>query len=384
MINFDWHETQLALRNRIITFAQAELNTGLAERDEQRIFHRDGWHRCGSQGILGLPVPQRYGGSAYDALTTACALEGFGYGSHDNGLNFAIGAHLFGCILPVMTFGRDEQKATYLPRLCSGAAIGALAVSEAQAGSDAFSLRTTAVRQGDHYLLNGHKIFVTNGAVADLLVVLATVDPTLGSHGLAVFLVERGLAGVTSTPPVSKMGLHTAAMGEIILKDCAVPAANLLGTEGNGMAVFSHAMLWERGLILAVAVGAMQRQLETCLRYAQTRRQFGKPIGQFQAVASRLVDMRQRLEQARLLLYKMAWLLDRSELAFDMAALTKLTISEAWIANCHDALSIHGGYGYLTAAGVERDLRDALGSRFYSGTPEMQRQIVAQWMGVGG
>lgn len=150
------------------------------------------------------------------------------------------------------------------------------------------------------------------------------------------------------------------------------------------MAVFSHAMLWERGLILAVAVGAMQRQLETCLTYAQTRRQFGQPIGHFQLVASRLVDMRQRLEQARLLLYKMAWLLDKAELAFDMAALTKLTISEAWIANSHDALSIHGGYGYLTATGIERDLRDALGSRFYSGTPELQRQVIAQWMGVGG
>lgn len=384
MINFDWHKTQLDLRNRIIAFAQAELNAGLAERDEQHCFHVNGWRQCGRQGVLGLPVPQRYGGSGYDALTTACALEGFGYGSHDNGLNFAIGAHLFGCTLPIMAFGRDEQQTIYLPRLCSGAAIGALAVSEAQAGSDAFSLRTTAVRQGDHYLLNGHKIFVTNGTVADLIVVLATVDPTLGSHGLAAFLVERGMVGVKNTPPVNKMGLHTAAMGEVILENCAVPAANLLGSEGNGMAVFSHAMLWERGLILAVAVGAMQRQLETCLAYAQTRQQFGQPIGQFQSIASRLVDMRQRLEQARLLLYKMAWLLDKEELAFDMAALTKLTISEAWIANCHDALSIHGGYGYLTATGVERELRDALGSRFYSGTPEIQRQVVAQWMGVGG
>jgi alkylation response protein AidB-like acyl-CoA dehydrogenase len=384
MINFDWDEPHLDLRNRIIAFAQTELNPGLTDRDEQHCFDLRGWRQCGKQGILGLPVPQRYGGGGHDALTTAYALEGFGYGSRDNGLNFAIGAHLFGCTLPIMLFGRDGQQATYLPRLCDGTAIGALAVSEAEAGSDAFSLRTTAVRQGDHYLLNGHKLFVTNGAVADLIVVLATLDPTLGNHGLTAFLIERGMAGVKSTPPVRKMGLHTAAMGEIILENCAVPAANLLGAEGSGMALFSHAMLWERGLILAVAVGAMQRQLETCVTYAQSRRQFGQPIGQFQSVAGRLVDMRQRLEQARLLLYKMAWLLHKEELAFDMAALTKLTISEAWIANCHDALAIHGGYGYLTATGIERDLRDALGSRFYSGTPEIQRQVVAQWMGVGG
>ena len=206
----------------------------------------------------------------------------------------------------------------------------------------------------------------------------------MGTHGLAMFLVEREMTGVHVSPPVEKMGLHTALMSEIVLKDCAVAASNMLGSEGGGMVVFSHAMLWERSLILAVAIGAMRRQLEGCIAYAQKRQQFGKPIGAFQLVSSRLVDMHQRLEMARLLLYKTAWLLDQDEMAYDMAALTKLTISDAWVANCQDALQIYGGYGYLTKTGIERDLRDALGSRFYSGTPEIQRQVVAQWMGVGG
>jgi len=379
-MDFGWTATQESLYHQTAAFAQSDLNLGLLERDAKQVFHQQGWIRCGKQGVLGLCVPERYGGSGYDATTTAYAMEGFGYGSQDNGLNFAIGAHLFGCAMPLVAFGTEQQQAIFLPQLCSGEAIGALAISEPQAGSDAFSLKTRATRQDDQYVLNGHKIFVTNGAVADLILVMAVVDPDLGNHGLAAFLVERDAVGVTISPPVRKMGLHTAAMSEIVLEDCHVPAHNMLGQEGSGMALFSHAMLWERGLILAAAVGAMKRQLEQCITYAQTRRQFDQPIGSFQSVANRLVDMRQRLETAQLMLYKMAWLLEQEELAYDMAALTKLTISEAWVGNCQDALQIHGGHGYLTETGVERELRDALGSRFYSGTSEIQRQVVAQWM----
>ena len=178
------------------------------------------------------------------------------------------------------------------------------------------------------------------------------------------------------------MGLRTAAMGEITLTDCAVPAANLLGQEGAGLAVFSHAMLWERSLILAPALGSQQRQLESCVAYARERKQFGKPIGDFQLVSSRVVDMRMRLETSRFYLYKAAWLLDRTKPAYEFSAMAKLAISEAWIASCQDAMQIHGGRGYLVEAGIERDLRDAFASRLYSGTSELQRQMIAQWQGL--
>jgi len=382
-MNFEWSKMQKDLHHRVLTFAQEELNAGLTARAAQGQFNRRGWRACGLAGVLGLPVPQQYGGGGHNALTTAYALQGFGYGSQDNGLNFALGAHLLGCTMPIVAFGDEAQKTRYLPQLCNGESIGALAASEPEAGSDVFSLQTAAEKHGDHFYLTGHKHYITNAAVADLMIVLACTDPDAGVHGLTAFLVERDAPGLTISPPVQKMGLDTAMMSEIVLENCAVPAANILGSQGGGMAVFSHAMLWERGLILAVAVGAMRRQLDQCIAYAQTRRQFGQAIGKFQLVSSRLVDMRQRLEMAQLLLYKTAWLLDQDELAFDMVALIKLTISDAWIASSQDALQIHGGHGYLTSAGIERDLRDALGSGLYSGTPEIQRQVVAKWMGVG-
>lgn len=382
-VDFHWSNEQVGLRQRVVTGVQATLNSGLLDREKQGAFSRWGWEQCAGLGVQGFPFPQQYGGGGWDPLTTAFALEGLGYGCQDNGLAFAIGAHLWGCALPILAFGDEEQKMRWLPRLCSGAAIGALAVSEREAGSDAFHPSTHAVRQQDSYVLNGHKLFITNGPVADVVLVLATLDPSLGSHGLAVFVLERGMAGLTLGPPVDKMGLRTAAMGEVLLENCVVPAQNLLGEEGSGMAIFSHAMLWERGLILAPTVGAMERQLEYTIAYAQNRKQFGQPIGSFQLVASRLVDMRQRLETARFYLYKMAWLLAQEEDAYDFAALTKLTISEGWVASCQDALQIHGGYGYLTESGVERELRDALAGRLYSGTSEMQRLVIAQWMGVG-
>lgn len=381
-MDFTWQESQIEHRRRVVSFAQSELNAGLRERARRGGFNRSGWQRCAEMGILGLPVPRRYGGEDCDPLTAAFVLAGLGYGCMDNGLIFAIGAHLWGCTAPILAFGDDGQKRRWLPALAGGA-IGALAVSEAEAGSDIARLHTTAVRDGDSYVLNGRKLFVTNAPVADLLLVLASMDPALGSYGLAAFLVESTAVGVAIGDPVEKMGLHTALMGEITLDHCRVPAANLLGREGSGLAVFNHAMLWERGLILASALGAMQRLLEKCTTYAQERQQFGQAIGKFQLVASRLVDMRLRLETAQLLLYKTAWLLGEERAGQDTVSLAKLAISEAWIATCEDAMQIFGGYSYLADTGIEAELRDAMASRFYSGTAEIQRQIVARWMGVG-
>lgn len=382
-MDFYFTPEQVQLKESTSRFARNELNGDLQRRDRNQTFNRAGWRRCAEMGLQGLLTPVAYGGKGFDPLTAVAALEGLGYGCLDNGLCFAVNAHLWGCCHPLLTFGTAQQKKRFLPDLCSGKSIGALAMTEPEAGSDAYALRTLAARSGKRYLLNGRKVFVTNGPVADLIVVLATVDPAKGAHGVNAFLVEKDSPGLTCSAAVEKMGLRTAQMGELRLENCSVPAANRLGGEGAGLALFNHAMEWERGFILASAVGAMQRQLEQCRRYARTRRQFGQAIGSFQQISGKLVDMQVRLEAARMLLYKVAWLKSAGRRAIVEAAMAKLYISDAWVRSSEDAIQIHGGSGYLTATGVERDLRDALASRIYSGTSEIQRQVIAHWMGVG-
>jgi alkylation response protein AidB-like acyl-CoA dehydrogenase len=382
-MDFSWTVEQTALRQAIIRFASAELNTDIAERDQKGEFNRAGWMKCGEFGIHGLPVPSQYGGRGVDALTAAYALEAFGYGCRDNGLVFSINAHLWACLMPILTFGTEAQKLKYLPKLCNGTLIGCNAMTEPGSGSDAFGgLRAAAKRIGDHYVLQGTKAFVTNAPVADLAIIFARVDPAQQDQGISAFLVERGTPGLFMSAPTDKMGLRTVPMGKMVLEDCRVPAEQLLGKEGSGMAIFTHAMEWERALILASAVGAMERQLETCIHYVKRRKQFGQAIGKFQLVSSKIVDMKLRLETARALLYRVAWLKATGQSVFLEAALTKLHVSESWVASCMDAMQVHGGYGYLTEYELERELRDALGSRFYSGTSEIQRSIIARLLGL--
>jgi alkylation response protein AidB-like acyl-CoA dehydrogenase len=381
-VDFSLTQQQTERQRRIREWAEWALNDDLATRDRDRAFNRDAWRASADLGLPGLVAPSAHSGAELDPISAMSALEALGRGSRDNGFSFALNAHLWGCVHPLASFGSDEQQRAYLPRLASGDWIGALAATERAAGSDIFSLRTRAARRGDEYVLAGDKALITNAPVADLFVVLATVDQARGAFGLTAFLVERGTSGLRVSAPVEKMGLSTAQMGEVVLDGCAVPARNRLGAEGSGLAIFNHTMEWERGFIMAFAVGAMERTLEASLAYARQRRQFDRPIGEFQAVASRLVDMRLRWETARLLLYRFAWLKQEGRAALAEAAMAKLAISESWVRSCEDAMRIHGGYGYLTETGIERELRDALASLSYSGTGEIQRQVVARWMEI--
>jgi alkylation response protein AidB-like acyl-CoA dehydrogenase len=255
-------------------------------------------------------------------------------------------------------------------------------MSEPESGSDAFALATRAEETAGGFRLSGSKTFVTNGPEADVFVLFARTGAG-GFAGISAFLVERETPGLVVGGPLRKMGLTGSPMCELFLDGCEVPTAALLGRKGGGMAVFSASMRLERSCILASAVGTMQRQLEESLEYARSRRQYGEPIGSFQAVAHRLVDMRVRVETARLMLYRLARLLDDGRPVDAEAALTKLHISESYVASSLDALRLHGGYGYLAEYGVERELRDAVGSILYSGTSEIQRNIVARGMGLG-
>jgi alkylation response protein AidB-like acyl-CoA dehydrogenase len=381
-VDFSLTQEQIERQGRIREWAERALNNDIAVRDRERAFNREGWRASASLGLPGLIAPSAHGGAGLDPVSAVSALEALGRGSCDNGFSFALNAHLWGCVHPLAAFGSDEQQRAYLPRLASGEWVGALAATERSAGSDIFSLRTRAERRGDEYVLTGEKALITNAPVADLFVVLASIDPTRGAFGLTAFLVERGAPGLRVSQRVDKMGLSTAQMGEIILDGCVVPARNRLGAEGSGLALFNQTMEWERGFIMAFAVGAMERTLEACLAYARRRRQFDRPIGEFQAVANRLVDMRLRWETVRLLVYRFAWLKQEGRPALAEASMAKLAVSEAWVRSCEDAMRIHGGYGYLTETGIERELRDALASLSYSGTGEIQRQVVARWMEI--
>jgi alkylation response protein AidB-like acyl-CoA dehydrogenase len=360
----------------------ASLGNDLERRDRAGEFDASLWQRCAEFGVLGLPMPSRYGGSELEMPAVVAALEGLGFGCRDNGLLFGLGAQLWSVQMPILALGSEDQKEHYLPGLVDGTLIGAHAVTEPEAGSDAFSLRTTARRDGDDYVLDGAKTFVTSAPVADLFLVVATVEPGSGSRGLTAFLVDRDTPGLSVSEPFEKAGLRTSAMAEVSLAGCRVPADRLLGRERGGSAVFGVAMEWERSFILAPALGTMRRQLADCVRYARVRRQFGEPIGKREPVASKLVDMQLRLETCRLLVDRVARLKQEGRRLTYEPSQVKLHVSESWVQASLDALQIHGGAGYMVELGVERDLRDALASKIYSGTSEIQRSIIAGFLGL--
>jgi alkylation response protein AidB-like acyl-CoA dehydrogenase len=309
-------------------------------------------------------------------------MEGLGYATRDHGLLFSINAHLWTNSMPILEYGTDEQRQRFLPGLTSGALIGANGASEPDAGSDVFAMRTRAVRDGDCYVLEGTKTFVTNGPVADLAVVYATIDSKLGATGITAFIVERSTPGLRVGPPFQKMGLRTSPMAELVLDGCRVPVANRLGREGRGAQVFERSMEWERGCILATCLGSMRRQLDACITHARTRKQFGRPIGKFQSVANRIVDMKVRLDTCRPLVYRIGRLKDAGRPAMQEAAIAKLYVSDCYVKSSLDAIQIFGGYGYMTEQEIERDLRDAVGGTIYSGTSEIQRNVIAASLGL--
>lgn len=381
-MDFSWTEEQLEFKKAVIEFAQNELNDDVISRDRDSQFSRELWQKCADFGLLGLGVPEAYGGSDTDIVTTMQVMEGLGYGCRDNGLIFALNAQMWSIQHPILTFGNDEQKQKYLPRLVSGELIGAHGMTEPDSGSDAYSLRTRAEKVDGGYVLNGTKMFVTSAPICDMAIVFATIDPKKGRWGICAFLVDMGTPGFSVSKHMEKMGLRTSPLGELILEDCFVPDENRLGREGVGGSVFNSSMEWERSSILGSHVGAMEYQIEEAVKYARGRKQFGKPIGKNQAVSNRIANMKVRLETARLMLYKVAWLKSQGKSATMEAAIAKLYLSECFVESSMDAIRTQGGYGYMTESGVERNLRDAVGGTIYSGTNDIQRIIIARLMGL--
>ena len=382
-MDFSLTEEQQLLRKEIIRFARQELNDRVSERDRDQIFSRELWLKCGDMGLPGLPVPEEYGGIGLDPLSAALAMEAFGYGCHDGGLVFSVGAHLSACVVPLWKHGSEEQKRRYLPGLCNGSLIGGNAMTEPGSGSDAFAMSTIARPCGDGFRISGTKTFVSNGPVADVLFVFALTDAQKGYYGgVTAFLVEKGTPGLQAGQKFAKMGLRTSPLGEVVLDDLYVPAEAVLGGIGAGAALFGQAMEWERICLFASHIGTMERLLERSIQQARTRVQFGKPIGKFQAISHRIADMKVQLEAGRLLTYRAAWRLDRHKNVTMDASMVKLFVSESLLKSALDTLHIHGGYGYIVEYDIERALRDSVAGTIYSGTSDVQRNIISSWLGL--
>ncbi len=383
-MDFSWSDKQIAFRESVVAFAQESLNDEILKRDHEGTFARELWQKCADFGIQALSVPAAYGGRSeeFDILTSMLAMEGLGYGCKDNGLTFGLNAQMWTVQFPIVQFGSEEQKQKFLPPFVRGESIGAHAITEPQAGSDVFNLQMTAEKEDGGYVLNGQKRLVTFAPIADVALVLANVNPKLGKWGITAFLVEKGTPGYVASSTHSKMGLRTVPFGELNFKDCFIADGNRLGEEGTGFSLMNHSLEYERCCILASQLGAMERQLEDAVKFACSREQFGQPIGKFQSVSNRIVEMKLRLETSRLLLYKVAWLKKMGKSAMMEAALLKLHLSESFVASSLDAIRTYGGNGYLPEFDVERDLRDAVGGVLYAGTSDIQRNIIAKLLGV--
>ncbi|BCJ50261.1 acyl-CoA dehydrogenase [Actinoplanes sp. NBRC 14428] len=346
-------------------------------------YTRDDWAVLARHGLLGACVPGKQGGSGLSAVRTAELYETAAGSCHDTGMLFAAAAHLFACAMPLSAFGTTPVLGQRLAAMCAGDLIAGNAMTEAGAGSDTSRLSTTARRVDGGYLLDGVKSWVSNAPVADVYLVYATTDPAAGHLGITAFLVERGDVGVSPGPAHDKTGLRSCPAGPLRLTGCFVPDDRVVGPVGGGAAVFAHSMAWERGCLFALYLGLQRRLLERCTTHARERRQFGRPIGEFQAVADRIVGMRLRLESGRLLLHRACAALDAGDDdAAVRAAMSKLAVSEGTVASATDAVNLLGGAGYVRGEPVELMLRDALPSTIFSGTSDIQRRVIARDMAL--
>jgi len=381
-MDFALSEEQQALYASVAEFAERVVQPGAAERDREGRFDRDVWDRCGEQGLCGLPIAEEYGGSGADALTTGIAIEALAYGGHDAGLLLSLGAHLTIGAKPIELHGTEEQKRRYLPKLCTGEWIGSFGVTEPDAGSDTASLKTSARQDGDGWVINGTKTFITNGPVADVFTVVARTDPQASAGaGMTAFILEKDTPGLSVGRHLDKMGNRSSPTAEMVMTDVRVGDEQRLGEQGTALwRIAFECFDWERTVMIASAIGGMERTLHDCIAYAKQREAFGKPIAHFQAIAHKLADMKIRLESARLMLRHAAWLKDRGLPHQVEASMAKAYVAECATRNAEDGIQIHGGWGYIKDFAVERSWRDAKLSSLGGGTTEIQKVIISRML----
>jgi len=378
-MDFRFTDEQKAFKEQVLKFSQKELAPLAEEADWKGEFCWEAWRKMGAFGLLGLTYPEQYGGSGADVVTACLAGEAVAYGGAEGGLCLAWGAHTYLCGDTILVHGNEEQKRKYVPKLASGEWVGAMGLTEPGAGSDAASIRTTATRKGDYYLLNGTKMFITNGPIADVLVIIAVTDKEKKGAGISAFIVEKGYPGFSVGRELKKMGVKASTTGELIFEDCPVPAANILRKEGEGFIIALGTVEWDRSTLMAPFLGGLEYALEASVKYAKQRVQFGRPIASFQAIQHKLADMKVILEATRLLIYRVAWLKDQGKFLNPVeAAEAKLFVGEFGMKLASDAVQIHGGYGLMHEYPVERIFRDAKLGAIGGGTSEIMRLIISR------
>lgn len=375
-MNFQLSDEQEMLRKMVRDFALKEVEPSAAARDEEERFDRGIFDELGELGLTGIPWPEEYGGIGSDFLSYCIAVEELSRVCASTGVTLS--AHVSLASWPIFAYGSEKQKKHFLTRLAEGSALGAYALSEPGAGSDVVSMKMTAKKDGDDYVLNGSKVWITNGGVADIYVVFAKTNRDAKHRGITAFIVEKGTEGFTCGKKERKLGIRSSPTTELIFENCRIPAANRLGAEGEGFKIAMATLDGGRSGIAAQAVGIAQGAMDAAVAYAREREQFGKPIAHNQGISFKLADMATDIEAARLLTYQAAWLESNDKPYSEASAMAKLFAGDAAMRHTVEAVQVFGGYGYTKDYPVERYMRDAKITQIYEGTNEIQRLVIGR------
>ncbi len=377
-MDFQLTDEQEMLRKMVRDFAKKEVEPTAAERDEEERFDREIFDKMGELGLTGIPWPEEYGGIGADYVSYCIAVEELSRVCASTGVTLS--AHLSLASWPIYTYGNEAQKQTFLTRLATGEALGAYALSEPGAGSDVASMKTSAKAVGDHYVLNGNKVWITNGGVADIYIVFAKTDADAKHKGISAFIVEKGTEGFTFGKKEKKLGIRSSPTTELVFENCSIPKENMLGVEGDGFKIAMSTLDGGRNGIAAQALGIAQGALDAAVDYAKERKQFGKPIAHNQGISFKLADMATDIEAARLLTYQAAWLESNGLPYGKQSAMSKLFAGDAAMRVTVEAVQVFGGYGYTKDYPVERYMRDAKITQIYEGTNEIQRLVIGRML----
>lgn len=377
-MNFKWDEEHEMMQKMVRQFAEEQILPTASIRDEEERFDRSLFDQMGELGLTGIPWSEDIGGAGSDFLSYVITVEELSRVCASMGVTLS--AHISLASWPLFAYGSETQKERFLRPLAEGTKLGAYGLTEPGSGSDAASMKTTAVRDGDEYVLNGNKIFITNGGEAEIYIVFAVTDLSLKHKGISAFIIEKGTPGFTFGKKEKKLGIRSSPTLEIIMEDCRIPAEQMLGAEGEGFTIAMRTLDGGRNGIAAQAVGIAQGALDAALAYAKERRQFGKTLADQQAIQFKLADMATQIEAARLLTYQAAWLESNGKSYGKASAMAKLLAGDTAMQVTTEAVQIFGGYGYTREYPVERMMRDAKITQIYEGTNEIQRIVIAKYV----